>query len=116
MNNVSLVGRLAGDPGLRYTGEGAAVAGFVLAVDRPYTDDNGERGTDFIKVAAFGKLGENCAQYLCKGRRVAVEGSLRTSRWQGEDGHKRYKMEVVARGVEFLDGKCKDGREGENPE
>ncbi|KKM12918.1 hypothetical protein SY88_01040 [Clostridiales bacterium PH28_bin88] len=105
MNNVSLVGRLAGDPGLRYTEGGTALAGFVLAVDRPYTDENGEKEVEFIKIVAFGKVGEACAKYLSKGRRVGVGGSLRTARWQGEDGRSRQRVEVVARMVEFLDGK-----------
>lgn len=107
MNNVLLVGRLVGDPGLRYTEGGAAVAGFVLAVERPFSEGAGEKEVEFIKIVAFGKVGEACAEYLCKGRRVAVEGSLRTARWQGEDGRVRQRAEVVARLVEFLDGKRK---------
>lgn len=108
MNHVSLIGRLAGDPGLRYTAAGVAVAGFVLAVDRlAQPDDQADRAVEFVKVVAFGKVGEACAEYLCKGRRVAVEGSLRTARWQGEDGRVRQRAEVVARLVEFLDGKRK---------
>lgn len=67
MNNVSLVGRLVGDPGLRYTEGGAAVAGFVLAVERPFSEGAGEKEVEFIKVVAFGKLGRPARSTFVKG-------------------------------------------------
>ncbi|TDA67814.1 MAG: single-stranded DNA-binding protein [Clostridia bacterium] len=117
VNHVSLIGRLAGDPCLRYTAKGTAVTGFVLAVERLLQpDDQADRAVEFIKVVTFGKVGEACSGHLYKGRRVAVEGSLRTARWQGEDGRVRQRVEVVARLVEFLDGKRKNDQGNEENE
>ena len=106
LNEVILVGRLAQDPELRYTpAEGVAVANFSIAVDRPYTDPQ-KKETDFIRIVVWRKQAENCANYLSKGRLVAVAGRLQIRQYEDKDGIKRSIAEVVARTVKFLpDGK-----------
>lgn len=96
MNVVTLIGNLATDVDLREVGDGKQVAGFLLAVDRAGKDE-----ADFVWVSAWDRQAEVCAQFLAKGRRVAVDGRLRSSSWE-EDGKKRTKVEVVARSVQFL--------------
>lgn len=108
-NKVILIGRLTKDPDLRYTQSGVAVSRFSVAVSRPYTNQQGERETDFIDVVAWNKLAETCGNYLRKGRLVAVEGSLQSRSYETQDGQKRRVWEVVARDVRFLD------RSGDEP-
>ena len=103
LNRVVLIGRLTSDPGLRYTQNGKAVARFTLAVDRQYSDSSGEKKTDFIQIVTWGKQAENCANYLEKGRLVGVEGRLEINSWQGDDGQKKSRAEVVADQVSFLE-------------
>jgi|BioPla2DNA2_1021312.scaffolds.fasta_scaffold00084_37 single-strand DNA-binding protein len=100
MNLVVLSGRLAGDPASREVGE-KTVINFVLAVDRDYAGNDGERETDFIKVVAWDALGEACVNHVVKGQQVEVEGSLRQRRWKDEAGNVRSVLEVVARRVHF---------------
>jgi single-strand DNA-binding protein len=103
MNHIVLIGRLTRDPELRYTPNGVAVANFDLAVDRPTANQQGERETDFIRIVAWQKQAELCANYLKKGRMVAVEGRLQIRRYETQDGQKRQAAEVVANHVQFLD-------------
>ena len=105
LNQVFLIGRLTRDPELRYVSSGKAVANFNLAVNRVFTTQEGERKeeTCFVRIAVWGKQAENCSQYLSKGRQVFVEGRLRSSSWETEDGTKRSALEVVAGRVQFLD-------------
>lgn len=106
INSVVLVGRLTRDPELRYTSSGGnAVVNFTLAVDRNFTNQQGEREADFIRVVAWRKLAETCANYLGKGRLVAVTGRLQVRNYETEDGQKRTIAEVVADNVRFLDKK-----------
>jgi single-strand DNA-binding protein len=104
LNRIILIGRLTRDPELRYTPSGTPVAKFTLAVDRPFLDKQGNRGTDFINVVAWRKLGELCAQYLGKGRLAAVEGRLEIRAYDDKDGNRRWMTEVIADNVRFLDG------------
>ena len=97
MNAVNLIGNLATDVDLREVGDDRKVASFLLAVDRPGAD----APADFVRIAAWNKEAEACAQYLVKGRRVAVSGRLRSRLWE-EDGKRRSAIEVVANHVEFL--------------
>lgn len=99
MNVVTLIGNLATEVDLREVAGGKKVASFVLAVDRV----GGEGGADFVRVCAWERQAELCAEYLEKGRRVAVDGRLKSSSWE-EDGRRRSAVEVVARRVEFLGG------------
>ncbi|NLW59401.1 MAG: single-stranded DNA-binding protein [Firmicutes bacterium] len=103
MNHVILIGRLTRDPELRYTPNGVAVANFTLAVDRPYTNQEGERETDFIPIVVWQKLAETCANHLHKGRLVAVDGRLQIRSYETQDGQRRRVAEVVAANVQFLD-------------
>ena len=106
LNKVILIGRLVRDPELRYTpAEGVAVTNFTLAVDRPFTNQRGERETDFIKIVAWRKLAETCANNLSKGRLVAVDGHLQIRSYEDREGIKRIAADVVARDVRFLDSR-----------
>ena len=104
MNKIILIGRLTRDPALRYTPNGAAVCSFTLAVDRPFTNQGGNREADFINIVVWNKQGENCAKYLSKGRQAAVEGRLQIRSYEGNDGQRRYVTEVIADRVEFIGG------------
>ena len=103
LNRIILIGRLTRDVELRFTQEGKAVANFTLAVDRPFKNANGEKEADFIPVVVWGKLAENCSNYIGKGRLVAADGRLQIRSYEGKDGQRRYITEVVAEEVRFLD-------------
>lgn len=103
LNKVILIGRLTRDPELRYTPNGVAVAKFTVAADRPFTNRQGEREADFIDIVVWQKLAETCANYLGKGRLVAVEGRLQIRSYEDSQGNKRRVAEVVAENVRFLD-------------
>jgi len=99
LNRVILIGRLTRDPELRYTPNGTAVCSFSLAVNRKFNKEE----TDFIDIVVWRGLAENCANYLGKGRLVAVEGRLQIRSFETQDGQKRRVAEVVADDVRFLD-------------
>ena len=99
MNVVTLIGNLATEVELREIGPEKRVASFLLAVDRT----SREGGADFVRVSAWDRQAELCAAYLAKGRRIALDGRLRSRSWE-EDGKRRSALEVVARRVEFLGG------------
>lgn len=103
LNRVVLIGRLTKDPELRYTPNGVAVATFTLAVDRSRLNPQGEREADFIPIVVWQKQAENCANYIGKGRLVAVDGRLQVRTYDGKDGQRRWVTEVVAESVRFLD-------------
>lgn len=103
LNKVILIGRLARDPELRYTPSGVAVARLVIAVDRAFTNRQGERETDFIDVVVWQKLAETCTNYLGKGRLIAVEGRLQIRSYDDNQGVRRKVAEVVAENIRFLD-------------
>lgn len=105
LNRIILIGRLTRDPELRYVPSGQPVASFTLAVDRPFVNQQGERGTDFIDIVAWRRLAEQVTQHLSKGRLVAVEGRLQIRSYETQDGQKRKVAEVVADAVRFLDRK-----------
>ena len=103
MNVVTLIGNLATDVELRDVGQDMQVASFLLAVDRPGKDE-----ADFVRVSTWNKQAEVCAQYLAKGRKVGVDGRLRSSSWEDSDVNKRNAIEVVANRVEFLSSREKE--------
>jgi len=109
-NQVTLIGNLTKDPELRYIPSGSAVCNLGLAINRTYTNAEGEKQEDvtFVDIVCWNKLAEACSQYLHKGSPVFVEGRLQQKSWETEDGSKRSKHEVVARTVQFLNGKPKD--------
>jgi single-strand DNA-binding protein len=105
LNKVMVIGNLGADPEMRYTADGNALTSFRVAASRNYTTPDGERReeTEWFSIVAWRKLAEQCSQFLQKGRRVYVEGRLRTRSWDTPDGQKRYRTEVVADRVLFLD-------------
>ncbi len=104
LNQIVLIGRLTRDPELRYTpGNGVAVCNFGLAVQRPFTNRQGEREADFINIVTWQKLAEHCANHLGKGRMVAVTGRLQMRSYENQEGQKRRVADVVAENVQFLD-------------
>lgn len=109
LNRVILIGRLTRDPELRYTPQGVPVASFTLAVDRPFSNSQGQRETDFIDCLAWRKLGENVANHLTKGRLAAVEGRLQIRSYETQDGQRRKVAEVVCDDVRFLDRPSREG-------
>lgn len=109
LNRIVLIGRLTRDPELRFTPNGKAVCSFTLAVDRPFANQDGNREADFINIVVWNKQGENCAQYLAKGRLAAVDGRLQIRSYDGNDGQKRYVTEVIADAVRFLSPKGEGG-------
>jgi single-strand DNA-binding protein len=105
MNRVVLVGRLTKDPELKYTPNGVAVASFTLAVNRSFTNQAGEREADFINCQVWRKPAENVANYLKKGSLAGVDGRIQTRNFEGQDGRRVFKTEVVAESVQFLEPK-----------
>jgi single-strand DNA-binding protein len=105
LNKVMLIGNVGTDPEMRFTPNGNPVTSFRIATNRVYTASDGERKkeTEWFTIVAWQKLAESCNQSLTKGQRVYVEGRLRTSTWEGQDGQKRSRVEVVADRVLFLD-------------
>ena len=103
LNKVILIGRLTRDPELKYTPNSVAVCTFTLAVDRSFTNQQGEREADFIPIVTWRGLAENCGKYLAKGRMVAVSGKIQIRNYDTPEGQKRYITEVIADEVQFLE-------------
>jgi single-strand DNA-binding protein len=103
MNKVILIGRMANDPELKYTPSGVAVSTFRVAVNRPFKNAQNEYEADFIDVVAWRQSAEFAANYLGKGRLVAVEGRLQIRSYQAQDGTRRRVAEVVADNLKGLD-------------
>src|SRR5213079_3366441 len=104
INRVVLVGNLTRDPELRHTPSGTPVCSLRVAVNTRRKDESGQwvDKPNYFDVTAWGQQGENCAQYLAKGRPVAVDGRLEWREWEAQDGSKRQAVEVVADTVQFL--------------
>ena len=109
LNRIVLIGRVTADPELRYTGSGIPVANFRIAVDRSFTSSSGERQTDFINIVAWRQRAEFSANYLTKGRLVAVDGRLQIREWTTQEGQRRQTAEVVADEVRGLDRPREEG-------
>ena len=101
INRVELLGRVGADPEMRYTASGIAVTQLRLATDR--ARKNGESETDWHSVVAWDKLAEAVSQYVEKGQRLYVAGRLAQNTWEGDDGQRRYRTEIHAQEVVFLD-------------
>jgi single-strand DNA-binding protein len=106
INKVILIGNLGGDPEIRYTPQGNAVANFRLATNESWTDKNGQKQerTEWHRIVVWGKLAELCGEYLQKGRQVYLEGKLQTREWTDKENRKNYTTEIVANQVLFLQG------------
>ncbi|HJP19529.1 MAG TPA: single-stranded DNA-binding protein [Nitrospinota bacterium] len=109
VNKVFLLGNLTRDPELRYTANGSAVAGFGIAVNRKFKQDNEWKDeVCFIDITVWGKQAENCSEYLHKGSSAHIEGRLSFRSWETEQGQKRSKHEVVATNIQFLSSSSKN--------
>lgn len=106
LNRAQVIGRLTADPELRTTGNGASVASFSVATNFNWTNQAGEKqeSVEYHNVVVWRKLAEIAAQYLKKGRRVYIEGRLQTRSWEGQDGAKKYRTEIIADNMIMLDG------------
>jgi single-strand DNA-binding protein len=104
VNAVTLIGNLATDVEVRDLGDDKKVANFLLAVNRPGKDE-----ADFIRISTWNRQAEVCARFLGRGKRVAVDGRLRSHSWEDDDGKRRTAVEVVASSVEFLSPPSQDG-------
>ena len=118
LNKVILIGNLTADPELRYTPNGTARVRFSIAVNRQYKDASGQlqEETTFVPIVAWGTQAENCANYLSKGRSVAVEGRLRIDTFENADGERKKVVEVVAQSVQFLGGPARSVEPGTVPD
>ena len=105
LNKIMIIGNIGSEPEMRFTPSGNPVTSFRVATNRVYTTVDGERKeeTDWFSVVAWGRLAEQCNQFLGKGQRVYAEGRLHTRSWEGQDGQKYYRAEIVANRVLFLD-------------
>lgn len=102
LNSVVMIGNLTRDPELRYTPSGVPVCTLRLAVSRNFPNQQGEVEADFFNVIVWRNQAEKCAEYLTKGRQVAITGRLQSRSWEGPDGQKRSTVEIVADRVVFL--------------
>lgn len=113
VNKVTLVGNIGQDPEVKYTQAGACICGISVATSESWKDKQSgqqQERTEWHRVKMFGKLGEIAGEYLTKGSKVYLEGSLRTNKWQDQQGQDRYTTEVIASEMQMLDSK------GDNPQ
>jgi single-strand DNA-binding protein len=105
LNKVMVIGNVGTDPEMRFTPNGSPVTSFSIATNRFYNTPEGERKkeTEWFDVVTWNRLAENCNQFLTKGQRAYVEGRLRTRSWEGQDGQKHSRTEIIANSVLFLD-------------
>ena len=110
INRSGLVGRLTRDPELRYTSGGAAVASFTLAVNRSFTNQNGEREADFINCVIWRKAAENFANFTHKGSLVGIDGRIQTRNYENQQGQRVYVTEVVVDNFSLLESRAESER------
>jgi single-strand DNA-binding protein len=114
LNKAMIIGNLTRDPEVRTTPSGQSVASFGVATSRVWTDAQGQKqeNVEYHNIVAWGKLAEICGQYLNKGKKIFIEGRLQTRDWQGQDGVKRYKTEIITENMIMLDraGSATGGR------
>ncbi len=114
MNKVELIGNLTRDPELQTTNSGTSVCRFGLAVQRRFSNADGERGVDFLNITVWGKPAENCHKYLKKGSKCAICGRIQVTTYDAQDGSKRTSFDIVAEEVEFIGSRNNnDGDEGQ---
>lgn len=105
MNRAVLVGRITKDPELKKTSSGSSVVNFTIAINRTYTNANGEREADFINCVAWGRTAENMASYVAKGSLIGVDGRIQTRSYEDANGRRVYVTEVFADNLQFLESK-----------
>lgn len=105
LNRATILGNLTRDPEVKQIPSGQSVCTLGVATNRQWTDQSGQKqeATEFHNVVAWGRLAEICGQYLAKGRKVYIEGRLQTREWEGQDGIKRYRTEIIAENLIMLD-------------
>lgn len=105
LNKVQLIGNLTRDPESRTTPSGQQVTTFGVATNRTWTDPNGQKQdrAEYHNIVAWGKLGEIAAKYMIKGKKIYIEGRLQTRDWEGQDGAKRSRTEIVVENMIMLD-------------
>lgn len=116
MNKVILIGNLTKDPESSVTQSGVSVCKINIAVNRNFTNANGERVADYFSVVAWRTLADNCARYLCKGKKIAVVGNLQTRSYDDRDGNKKYVTEIMADEIEFLTPIGENGQQQRQPQ
>lgn len=111
LNKVMIIGNLGKDPEMKYTQQGTPITSFSVAVSRTWRGPDGQQQdeTEWFRVVAWEKLAEQCNEFLRKGRKVYIEGRLKTREWTGQDGQKRFTTEVVATSMILLDSKQSGG-------
>lgn len=115
MNIASLIGRLTKEPELKYTPNGKAVVQFTIAVNRPYTKDNGEKEADFINCVAWNKTAETICNYSRKGHQVGVTGPIRTRSYENQEGRKIYITEIIVENLTLLEKRTSERPLPEEP-
>ena len=107
LNKILVIGNVGTDPDMRYTPNGSPVTSFRLATNRRYSTANGEQReeTEWFTITAWNQLAEQCNQFVTKGMRVFAEGRLKSDSWTGNDGQTRFRNEIVASQIVFLDRK-----------
>ncbi len=107
LNKAMIIGNVTKDPEMRTTPTGQNVTSFSVATNSFWTDQSGQKQTkaEFHNIVAWRKLAETCAQYLHKGSKVYIEGSLQSREWTGQDGVKRYRTEILANNMQMLDSR-----------
>lgn len=114
INKAILIGRLVRDPELRYSPQGTAICNFTIAVNRSFTNQQGEREADFINCVCFKKVAENLANYQKKGNLIGIDGRIQTRSYDGQDGKRVYITEIVAEQVQFLEFNKNEGNNTKN--
>ena len=104
MNSVNLIGRLTKDPEIATTSNNVSYCNFVIAVDRDYKDQNGERPTDFISCTAWRGTADFMARNMGKGERIGLTGTIQTRSWIDENNERQYRTDVIADQIYFADG------------
>lgn len=107
LNKAQIIGNLTRDPEVRQTPNGSTVCTFSVATNFTWKDQNGQKQerVEFHNIVAWGKLAEICGQYLTKGKKIFIEGRIQTRDWEGDDGVKRYKTEIIAENMIMLSGR-----------
>lgn len=117
VNKVILIGNVGQDPEVKYMPSGGAVTNISVATSESWKDKNSgqmQERTEWHRVVMFNRLGEIAGEFLRKGSKVYIEGSLRTRKWQGQDGSDRYTTEIVADQMQMLDGRGEGANTGGN--
>jgi single-strand DNA-binding protein len=115
LNKIILIGNLTADPEMRYSTDGAAIAKYRLAVNRPPRADGADSGVDFVQIVSYGRQAEISGEYLKKGKMVLVEGRLQVRSYTTSDGQTKWSTEVISNVMKMLDKDAKTSSEVSAP-